>query len=180
MKMSDKKIPEDNGPVDGGTEVEQRKECCRCGNLCHKNEMELGEYLCASCFADLQELGRACSQSDSVKSKGTRVYRITSGNELFWAMYNPTNGDDIKEMARNFELNLIPVNVWEIQVQQKTSYLLVIGNITERSAPWIMKKIDPQAPTPNFKRILDRQTQNHIARAGLFLSLSWENPAGIG
>lgn len=88
--MSDKSIPVDTGHVEGGNAVEQTKHCYRCGNLCLVGEMKLNEHLCNNCYDDMRELGRAVSQSDSVKLRGTQVYNITlDDGDRFWLIYHP-------------------------------------------------------------------------------------------
>ena len=162
--MIDKSIPVDTGHIDGGNAVEQRKHCYRCGNLSPVDEMKLHEHLCNICYDDMRELVRAVSQSDSVKIRGTIVYKVTAvDGDRFWVIYNPEKGDDIMEIARNFERNLIPVNVFEIQMQQKTGYLLIVISVTDRTVPLLMEMSNHGAPTPNFKRIVDAQTQDDIA-----------------
>ena len=168
MKMSDKSIPVDTGHVDDT--VKQKKDCYRCDNLSLVDEMKLNEHLCNNCYDDMRELGRAVSQSDSVKLRGTQVYKATPDDgDRFWMIYHPERGDDIMEIARNFERNLIPVNVFQIQMQQKTGYLLTLQSVTDRSVPILMEIIDPRVSITNFKRIVDTQTPYQIA-AGRALS----------
>lgn len=152
--------------------------CYRCGNIHPKDELKLHGFLCDSCFDDMRALGRTISQSDSVKSKRTQVYRITEGDsDASWAIYT-TNGDDIKEIVRNFERNLIPVTAWEIETQQRTVYLLMLGDITDRSVPLLMEHIDPKVPATNFKRIVTCQTPYEIATCRAFSNFILGSPCG--
>ena len=175
--MSNNSIPEDSGPVEAGNAVEQRTECYRCGNLYPKDKLKLHGFLCDSCFDDMRALGRTISQSDSVKSKRTQVYRITEGDDASWAIYT-TNGDDIKEIVRNFERNLIPVTAWEIQTQQRTAYLLMLGDITDRSVPLLMEHIDPKVHTTNIKRIVTCPTPDAIATCRALSNFILGSPCG--
>lgn len=177
--MSDESIPVDTGHVKGGNVVEQKKHCYRCGNLSPVNEMWLSQHLCNNCYDDMRELGRAVSQSDSVKLRGTTVYKFTDGDgDRFWVIYHPEKGDDIMEIARYFERNLIPVNVFEIQTEEKTGYLLTVISITDRTVPVLMEMINPGAPTPNFKRIVDAQTQEEIAAGQAISDFILGKPCG--
>jgi hypothetical protein len=161
--MEDKSMQMDNEPVMGGTEVDQRKECYRCGSLYPTDMMNLFGYLCPNCYGYLQEFGRIISQSDSVKNGGTQVHSFIDGDEITWAIFNPNNGDYIRDIARNFQLNLLPASVWTIQMQQRTGYLLVVGNITDECVPFIMEKICPKVPITHFEQIVTRQSTYKIA-----------------
>jgi hypothetical protein len=140
---------------ESGITGEEKISCYRCGNLYQKDELKLFGYLCDSCFAELKDL----IPSDCVTPGGTQVRQFQHDNEvMFWAMYHPTNGDEIKEIARHLQRNLVPVNAWAIQMQHGTSYLLVVGNFGEEIVQFTMNYIDPQVPTTNLKQIACNET----------------------
>jgi len=138
--------------------------CGRCGNLCSINEITPILYLCKDCFADVKEILGSMMGDGDCTDRGTLMCKIKyEGEVLFWAMYNPNREDEIMEIARHLQRNLVPVRGWEIQTAQGASYLLVIGIASHETVSLIMKHIDPQVPTTNLKQIVWEETERQRA-----------------
>ena len=134
--------------------------CYRCGNLCSEDEIRPIVYLCKDCFADVKEILGSMGDDDCVTDRGTLMCKFGNHEDVrFWAMYNPSSDDEIIEIARHLQRNLVPVCGWEIQTAQGASYLLVVGIASHEIVPLAMEYIDPQVDTTNLKRIVWEETE---------------------
>jgi hypothetical protein len=145
--------------------------CYKCGNPFPLDITKARLYLCDSCVADVKKLVEALAvttegSAPRLTPRGTQIHQFNNaeGEPLCWAMYNPTKGDEIEEIADHLQQHGVPMSSWEFQVQDGTHYLLVVGgDFTRDIVPWTMEEIDPAVTIGNLEQIVFTETPNMVA-----------------
>jgi len=138
-------------------------QCYRCDKLYRKKDMKLFGILCKSCFAEAKKIIESSTKLEFVTKeiKFCRLY--VDKDDTLYTIYIPNyipNGiSESRMIARYFQRNLIPINLWEIVSQNGTSYLLAVGNFEDDTVPGIMETIAPQVTIDSLRKVSDVQNK---------------------
>lgn len=137
----------------------EKCQCYRCDKLYRKKDMKLFGILCKSCFAEAKKLIESSNNLEFVTKESKFCRLHADKNDTLYAIYIPNGASEVRMIARYFQRNLIPINLWEIVSQNGTSYLLAVGNFEDDTVPEIMKTIAPQVIIHSLRKVSDVQTK---------------------